>query len=209
MHTSLLESLRNIARNTGGVVMEKDVRKHYTMQNMADISCVNKSSVYRFLKKKNIKPVTTEHNTQYYSSNTMQQVKKHFKTDNSNADKKSDHDLLLETLQQQVADLKKELAEEKVRADSQLKEKDKQIAGYQKLIDQSQQLLLNEQNNKSLPDPDKTVQEGSYSESKSNNKDSSLEERITSKGQIDQVTLNKTKKQNPKGHWWHKLFGSN
>ena len=68
--------------------MEKDVRKHYTMQNMADISCVNKSSVYRFLKKKNIKPVTTEHNTQYYSSNTMQQVKKHFKTDNSNADKK-------------------------------------------------------------------------------------------------------------------------
>lgn len=45
--------------------------------------------------------------------------------------------------------------------------------------------------------------------SKSNNKDSSLEERITSKGQIDQVTLNKTKKQNPKGHWWHKLFDSN
>lgn len=45
------------------------------MQNMADLIGVNKSSVYRFLKKENISPTIVQNNTQYYSSIALQRVK--------------------------------------------------------------------------------------------------------------------------------------
>ena len=40
--------------------------KTYTMQEMADILKVNKTTVYRYLKKKNIAPATVKSNTNHY-----------------------------------------------------------------------------------------------------------------------------------------------
>lgn len=177
------------------------------MQEIADFIGVNKSSVYRFLRKENIKPATTRNNTQYYSAIAMQSVKKHFQA-NRTSEKKYPRDLLIESLQQQVAELKKELSEEKVRADTQLAEKDKQIQGYQKLIDQSQQLLLNEQN-KELATTANNIKEGKYSETVSSDekiKANSNTKIAILKDQIDPKVMQTLKKRDKKKHWWNKLF---
>lgn len=97
-------------------------------------------------------------------------------------------------MQQQIIDLKQELNEEKIRADKQLAEKDNQIKGYQKLLDQNQQLLLNEQN-KELPSSGVKTSEGSTS--KSHNESNFTE---TLEDQSDSDIKNK--------HWWTKLFNS-
>ena len=179
------------------------------MQEIADSIGVNKSSVYRFLRKENIKPATVRNNTQYYSETAMRSVKRHFQA-TKNSERKDARDLLFESLQQQVADLKRELAEEKVRADTQLAEKDKQIRVYQKLIDQSQQLLLNEQN-KELSIATNNVKEGKYSETgpsdKAKKEKSNMQIAIL-KDQINPKTMQKLEKRSQKKHWWNKLFGS-
>lgn len=124
------------------------LKKHYTMQEIADRLGVNKSSVFRQLKKENIAPAMKEGNTNYYDAMVLQQLKQHFTT--SNTKEPSKKDLLVETLQQQVHQLQQELESEKARADKQLQEKDNQIASLHKLMDQNQQLLLNEQNQQQL-----------------------------------------------------------
>lgn len=189
--------------------MVKSSKDSYTMQEIADLMGVNKSSVYRFLRKENIKPATIRNNTQYYSAIAMKNVRRHFQA-TRNSERKDAHDLLLESLQQQVIDLKKELAEEKVRADTQLAEKDKQIRGYQKLVDQSQQLLLNEQN-KELSITTNNVKEGNYSETTypdEGKKDKSNMKITILKDQIDPKVMQKSKTRSSKKHWWNRLFSN-
>lgn len=117
------------------------------MQEIANILKVNKSTVFRQLKKDNIEPAMKEGNTNYYDAIVLQQLKQHFQATNKEPSKR---DLLVETLQQQVAQLQQELEKERVRSDKQLHEKDKQIESLHKLMDQNQQLLLNEQNQQQL-----------------------------------------------------------
>lgn len=167
-------------------------RKLYSITDMSKKLGVNRSSVFRTIKKKNIAPVTTKGNKNLYSATVLQQLKKHFNTDNK--PKWSATDELITTLQQQIIDLKQELNEEKIRADKQLAEKDNQIKGYQKLLDQNQQLLLNEQN-KELPSSGVKTSEGSTS--KSHNESNFTE---TLEDQSDSDIKNK--------HWWTKLFNS-
>lgn len=167
-------------------------RKLYSITDMSKELGVNRSSVFRTIKKKNIAPATTKGNKNLYSATVLQQLKKHFYTDNK--PKRSATDELITTLQQQIIDLKQELNEEKIRADKQLTEKDNQIKGYQKLLDQNQQLLLNEQN-KELPSSGVKTSEGSTS--KSHNESNFTE---TLEDQSDSDIKNK--------HWWTKLFNS-
>lgn len=124
------------------------LKKHYTMQEIADRLEVNKSTVFRQLKKENIAPALKEGNTNYYDATVLQQLKRHFNAKDTKEPSKKD--LLVETLQQQVQQLQQELESEKARADKQLQEKDNQIASLHKLMDQNQQLLLNEQNQQQL-----------------------------------------------------------
>lgn len=154
----------------GGNVMAK---AGYTMQEIADTLGVNKSSVFRYLKKENIAPATKEGNTNYYDATTLQRLKQHFK---ANSGKETRKDILVETLQQQVRQLQAELADEKVRVDKQLQEKDNQINNLHKLLDQSQQLILNaqEENKKLLLNSrssQSSIQDGEYKEQQSNDTD--------------------------------------
>ena len=163
--------------------------KMYTMQEMAESLHVNKTTVYRYLKKQSIAPATTKSNANLYDATVLQQLKKHFNSRNSsNETKKSASELLIESLQQQVADLKSELADEKKRSDKALQMKDDQINALNKLMDQNQQLLLNTQEeNKRLlslnPPKEKTVQDGNFSESKQSQdeKDNPVENRKSPK----------------------------
>ncbi len=152
----------------GGSAMAKT---GYTMQEIADTLGVNKSSVFRYLKKENIAPATKEGNTNYYDATTLQHLKQHFKTNNSKETKK---DLLIETLQQQIKHLQEELNTEKDRNDKQLQVKDNQIKNLHKLLDQSQQLILNaqEENKKLLPNSrssQSSIQDGEYEEKQNDN----------------------------------------
>ena len=159
--------------------------KIYTMQEMAESLHVNKTTVYRYLKKQSIAPATTKSNANLYDATVLQQLKKHFNSRNSsNETKKSASELLIESLQQQVADLKSELADEKKRSDKALQMKDDQINALNKLMDQNQQLLLNTQEeNKRLlslnPPKEKTVRDGNFRESKQSQdeKDNPVENR--------------------------------
>lgn len=113
------------------------------MQEIASLVGVNKSTVYRYLSKEGIAPATTKRNTNLYDASTMQQLKKHFNKDNTNnSEKKSANELLIETLQQQIASLKKELTNEKVRNDKALMAKDKQIDELNTRLAESHQLQL-------------------------------------------------------------------
>ena len=161
-------------------------RKLYSITDMSKELGVNRSSVFRTIKKKNIAPATTKGNKNLYSATVLQQLKKHFNTDNK--PKRSATDELITTLQQQIIDLKQELNEEKIRADKQLAEKDNQIKGYQKLLDQNQQ-------NKELPSSGVKTSEGSTS--KSHNESNFTE---TLEDQSGSDIKNK--------HWWTKLFNS-
>lgn len=121
--------------------------KYYSITEMGEILEVNRSSVFRVLKKENIAPATAKGNKNLYDATVLQRLKKHFGNGNSRA-KESPTDQLIAALQQQINDLRKELSETKRQANEQLARKDEQISGYQKLLDQNQQLLLNEQNKK-------------------------------------------------------------
>ena len=163
--------------------------KMYTMQEMAESLHVNKTTVYRYLKKQSIAPATTKSNANLYDATVLQQLKKHFNSCNSsNETKKSASELLIESLQQQVVDLKSELADEKKRSDKALQMKDDQINALNKLMDQNQQLLLNTQEeNKRLlslnPPKEKTVRDGNFRESKQSQdeKDNPVENRKSPK----------------------------
>ncbi|CUR43547.1 hypothetical protein LRLP16767_LRLP167_01346 [Limosilactobacillus reuteri] len=163
--------------------------KMYTMQEMAEKLRVNKTTVYRYLKKQDIAPATTKSNTNLYDATVLQRLKKHFNShNNSNEPKKSANEQLIASLQQQVTDLKSELADEKKRSDKALQMKDDQINALNKLMDQNQQLLLNTQEeNKRLlslnPPKEKTVRDGNFRESKQSQdkKDNPVENRKSPK----------------------------
>lgn len=121
--------------------------KYYSITEMGEILEVNRSSVFRVLKKENVAPATTKGNKNLYDATVLQQLKKHFNNDSLRT-KESPTDQLISALQQQINDLRKELSETKKQSNEQLARKDEQISGYQKLLDQNQQLLLNEQNKK-------------------------------------------------------------
>ena len=108
-------------------IMAKPKNKSYTMQEMADILKVNKTTVYRYLKKNNITPATIKSNANHYDATVLQQLKKHFKASDTTNVTKSANDRLIETLQQQVQSLQEELKGEKIRADKQAEAKDRQI----------------------------------------------------------------------------------
>ena len=163
--------------------------KLYTMQEMATELRVNKTTVYRYLKKQGIAPTTTKSNANLYDATVLQRLKKHFNSGNSsNEPKKTANELLIASLQQQVSDLKSELADEKKRSDKALQMKDDQINALNKLMDQNQQLLLNTQEeNKRLlslnPPKEKTVRDGNFRESKQSQdeKDNPVENRKSPK----------------------------
>lgn len=165
----------------------------YSITDMSKVLGVNRSSVFRIIKKQNIAPATTKGNKNLYSATVLHQLRKHFSTDDKA--KQSPTNELITMLQQQINDLNKELREEKTRADKQLAEKDKQIKVYQKLLDQNQQLLLNEQN-KELPSSVKA-------ENESNSSSKPHTERTAT------WTLEAQSNSNAKAkHWWSKLFSN-
>ena len=123
--------------------MANNKDKTFTMQEMADILKVNKTTVYRYLKKEKISPATIESNTNYYSATVMQQLKNHFKVDEiRNNALKSPNDKLIETLQNQVQSLQEELRDEKFRSDKALEAKDRQIEELNNRLKESHQLQL-------------------------------------------------------------------
>lgn len=163
--------------------------KGYTMQELANIIGVNKSTIFRYLKKESIAPATTNRNTNYYSATVLQHLKQHFQ---DHSQKETKHDQLIAIQQQQIRQLQQELDDEKTRADEQLHEKDDQIKHLHQLLDQSQQLILNaqEENKKLLPTAvDKhDIQEGKYKE------------------QVNQ-SMDEDNKDSNKKSMWQKLFG--
>lgn len=192
MHDVLQYSLRNIAGN-GSVEMAKGKEKKYTMQEMADILKVNKTTVYRYLKKKKIIPATVESNTNYYTATVLQQLKKHFSADTTtNTGSKSANDKLIEVLQQQVHRLQDELQNEKFRSDKALDAKDRQIDELNARLRESHQLQLGLQKKlKMLPELKETtvVTDNAVSE-----EDSSED-------------AESSPKQDSKEGFWHRFFG--
>lgn len=55
--------------------MSVNSSKKYTMQEMADILKVNKTTVYRYLKKERIDPATVVSNTNYYDAMILKRLK--------------------------------------------------------------------------------------------------------------------------------------
>lgn len=157
----MLKSLRNIARN-GDIIMSVNSSKKYTMQEMADILKVNKTTVYRYLKKERIDPATVASNTNYYDAMILKRLKKHFNvSENKKHRSESSHELLIETMQQQIMSLQEELSTEKSRNDKALEAKDKQIEELNNRLRESHQLQLGLQEKlKMLPNPDKHVVDG-------------------------------------------------
>lgn len=165
LQNSLLKSLRNIARNED-IIMSVNSSKKYTMQEMADILKVNKTTVYRYLKKESIDPATVASNTNYYDATVLKQLKKHFNvSDNKEHHSESSHELLIETMRQQIMSLQEELSTEKERNDKALEAKDKQIDELNNRLRESHQLQLGLQEKlKMLPNPDKHVVDGEASD---------------------------------------------
>lgn len=175
--------------------MVKTKDKTYTMQEMADNVGVNKTSVYRFLKKENITPAMTKGNTNFYSATTMQRLKNHFKKGDTKAKtSKPSNDLLIETLQQQVKSLQEELSEEKSRNDKALSAKDTQIDELNSRLRESHQLQLGLQKKlEALPQP----KEKAVYDAESSDRDV----KGTSYGNAKEEL-----KEAPKG-FWRRLFG--
>lgn len=142
--------------------MSVNSSKKYTMQEMADILKVNKTTVYRYLKKERIDPATVASNTNYYDAMILKRLKKHFNvSENKKHRSESSHELLIETMQQQIMSLQEELSTEKSRNDKALEAKDKQIEELNNRLRESHQLQLGLQEKlKMLPNPDKHVVDG-------------------------------------------------
>ena len=173
--------------------MANGKEKKYTMQEMADVLKVNKTTVYRYLKKKKIAPATVESNTNYYNATVLQQLKKHFSVDATmNTSSKSANDRLIEVLQQQVHSLQEELQNEKFRSDKALDAKDRQIDELNSRLRESHQLQLGLQKKlKMLPELKETtvVADNDVSEEGNNeNAESNL-------------------KPDSKEGFWHRFFG--
>ena len=98
----------------GGVVMSDDQDKLYTMQEIADNIGVNKTTVYRYIKKNNIANAMIQGNANYYDATVMKRLKKHFGKENArHEERKKLNEQLIETLQQQIKELQQELNNEK------------------------------------------------------------------------------------------------
>lgn len=163
------------------------------MQEMADILKVNKTTVYRYLKKKKIAPAMVESNTNYYNATVLQQLKKHFNADTTvNMVSKSANDRLIEVLQHQVQSLQEELQNEKIRSDKSLDAKDRQIDELNSRLRESHQLQLGLQKKlKMLPE----LQEASIvADNDVPKKDNSEDTESNSKS-------------NSKEGFWHRIFG--
>ncbi|WP_283595767.1 MULTISPECIES: hypothetical protein [Bacillota] len=169
--------------------------KRYTMQKMADILKVNKTTVYRYLKKEHIDPATVISNTNYYDATVLKQLKKHFNvSNNKESHSESSHELLIETMQQQITSLQEELSTEKSRNDKALEAKDKQIEELNNRLRESHQLQLGLQEKlKMLPNPDKHVVDGETT-------DTSNTSTVTNEE-------NDSKQKSPKKGLLHWLFG--
>lgn len=151
-------------------IMAKPKNKSYTMQEMADILKVNKTTVYRYLKKNNITPATIKSNANHYDATVLQQLKKHFKASDTTNVTKSANDRLIETLQQQVQSLQEELKGEKIRADKQAEAKDRQIDALNDRLQEAHQLQLGlEKQLKMLPSKNVVEGEATDSEIKEDN----------------------------------------
>lgn len=197
----MLKLLRNIARN-GDIIMSVNSSKKYTMQEMADILKVNKTTVYRYLKKERIDPATVASNTNYYDAMILKRLKKHFNvSENKKHRSESSHELLIETMQQQIMSLQEELSTEKSRNDKALEAKDKALEAKDKQIEElnnrlreSHQLQLGLQEKlKMLPNPDKHVVDGETT-------DTSNTSTVTNEE-------NDSKQKSPKKGLLHWLFG--
>ena len=179
--------------------MPESKDKLYTMQEMADEIGINKTTVYRYIKKNNIADAMIQGNTNYYSAMTMKRLKRHFKSDNErNNEKKTLNEQLIETLQQQIKELQQELDSEKSRSDKALLAKDKQIDDLNARLKESHQLqlglqkrfsMLSDVNNSPVVEADtqEVIKQGS-------NQGSNNEE----------VKNRKTKKRG----FWGKIFGA-
>ena len=127
----------------GGVVMSDDQDKLYTMQEIADNIGVNKTTVYRYIKKNNIANAMIQGNANYYDATVMKRLKKHFGKENArHEERKTLNEQLIETLQQQIKELQQELNNEKNRSDKALLAKDKQIGELNARLKESHQLQL-------------------------------------------------------------------
>lgn len=178
-------------------IMANNKDKTFTMQEMADILKVNKTTVYRYLKKEKISPATIESNTNYYSATVMQQLKNHFKVDEiRNNAFKSPNDKLIETLQNQVQSLQEELRDEKFRSDKALEAKDRQIEELNNRLKESHQLQLGLQKKlEMIPEPKETTVVTSSNDIKvKDNNDNEAEESKS------------TKEADHKSGWFKKLF---
>lgn len=174
--------------------------KKYTMQEMADVLGVNKTSIYRYLKENKIVPVDKSNTPFLYSATAFNKLKKHFNPSNDR-DKviNNDDSIAIATLRQQVSELQSEIKAEKQRADKELEAKDNQIAALHKLMDQNQQLLLNTQaENKRLlalqapAESSQNVQEGKFNDT---NTSANTNKKTLSKG--------RTEPNNGNTKWWH------
>lgn len=107
-----------------------------TTKQIADELKIDKQKVYRYIKRNHIKEVNQSESVKYYDEAVQKHIKQYFEANRSTsnethqntskAHQSASSDIVLETLIEQ------------------LKEKDKQIAELQKLIDQEQQLRMAE-----------------------------------------------------------------
>lgn len=153
--------------------------KLYSQKDIADRLGTSKSTIYRIIKELGLKNTTKQSQTMLYSESVLNAVRKELQArkliQNSTAESVKNSDEL-------IAQLKDDLQHER-----------EQVANLTKLLDQSQQLQLNlQQQIKALQAPQEATA-ASESNSKTN----------------DDETTKETKKateQPNKRHWWQRMF---
>ena len=106
--------------------------KLYTSQELADNVGVSRSTIYRFLKVNQIKPVKIEGRAKLYAKDTLKKAQQELLLPSATAKKALAHDTKqLDKLQEQLEFI-----------NEQLQEKDRQIAELHQLIDHQQKLTL-------------------------------------------------------------------
>ena len=153
--------------------------KLYSQKDIADRVGTSKSTVYRIIKELGLKNATKQSQTMLYDESVLKAVRKDFEArklnQNSPAESVHSNDEL-------IAQLKDDLQHER-----------EQVANLTKLLDQSQKLQLNlQQQLKALKAP-----QGATTASENNSKAN------------DDETTKETKKateQPNKRHWWQRMF---
>ena len=153
--------------------------KLYSQKDIADRVGTSKSTVYRIIKELGLKNATKQSQTMLYSESVLKAVRKDFEArklnQNSLAESVHSNDEL-------IAQLKDDLQHER-----------EQVANLTKLLDQSQQLQLNlQQQIKALKAPQKAAT-ASESNSKTNDEETTKD---TEKAATEPEKLK----------WWQKIF---